>query len=120
MSDPSPTFLDQSIRTRLISLENSFFQSLQSGTEALAAFHLEMSGFNQAVCVSAKDLDDETLSLIHAFVQTSNAVLPGLIDLNVTSERINQELKVDISKVFDELSLNDTAYPFQGPFLFSL
>ena len=112
--------MDESVRTRLISLENSFFQSLQSGTEALAAFHLDMSDFNEAVCLFAKDLDDETLSLIHAFVQTSNAVLPGLIELNVTSERINQELKVDITKVFDELSLNDVAYPYPGPFLCSL
>ena len=110
--------MDRSIRKRLSSLQNAFFPSLQSGTAALATFYEEMTGFNEAVSRSAQDLEEETHSLIHDFVQTSNAVIPGLIDLYIASEKINQEQGEEFNKLLNKLSLDDTTYP--GNFLILL
>jgi hypothetical protein len=52
-------------------------------------------------------VQEETYLLIYSFVQMSNAVIPDLIDLDVASEKINQELTEEITKVLNELSLND-------------
>lgn len=105
------------IRSRLLSLEKSFFQSLQGGADALAAFDLEMTGFYEATSHSQHHLDEETRFLIYSFAETSSAVIPGLIDLYADSDNINRKLNEDINKVLNELSLDDTIH--SGLFHFS-
>lgn len=112
--------VDESIRTRLHSLQGSFFQALQCGTESLAAFCQEMTGFNEAVSRCEPELEDETCFLIYSFAQTSNAVIPGLIDIGTTVDKMNQELNQDIIRVLRELSLDDTAYSGLFPFILDI
>ena len=108
MSASTSTSVDKFIRTHLLSLQNSFFQSLQTGTDAvLTAFNQEMVAFNETLSHCVQDLQEETYLLIYSFVQMSNAVIPDLIDLDIATEKINQELTEEITKVLNELSLND-------------
>lgn len=108
MSASTSTSVDKSIRAHLLSLQNSFFQSLQIGTDAvLTAFHQDMVAFNETLSHCLQDVQEETYLLIHSFVQMSNAVIPELIDLDIASEKINQKLTEEIANVFNELSLND-------------
>jgi len=118
MSASALTSMDKSIRTRLLSLQSSFFQSLQNGTdEVLTAFYKEMMAFNETLGHCVQDLSEETYLLIYSFVQTSNAVIPALIDLDAASEKINQEQSHEFSKLLGELSLDDDATPGQQSLL---
>ena len=110
--------IDQAIRTRLLSLQSSFFQSLQSGTDALAAFCQELTGFHEAVSSCEPNLQDETCRLIYSFAQTCTAVIPGLIDLNIASEKVIQEEGDEFYKLLDRMMLDDATC--MGPFLFLL
>ena len=112
-STMSDSTTDKSVRTRLLSLQDSFFQSLQGGSEALAAFCHELTGFNEAVSLCEPDLEDETCHMIYAFAQMSNAVIPAVIDVYVSSDKITEEL----NKVLIDLSLDDTKHPGPLPFL---
>ncbi|KIM47761.1 hypothetical protein M413DRAFT_208768 [Hebeloma cylindrosporum] len=111
MANSTSASADTFIRTNLLSLQSSFFQSLRNGTEvALAAFHEEMTAFNEALTGCAQDLEEETRQMVYSFTQMSDAVIPELIDLDIASEKINQELNEDIDKILNELSLDDTRY----------
>jgi hypothetical protein len=116
MSKSTPTSVDELIRTRLLSLENSFFQALHGGPDALAAFNYEISDFYEAVSRSEQHLEEETRLMIYSFVQISNVVIPNLIDLDIASGKIALELNKDINKVFAELSLEDSTTPGSFPF----
>jgi len=105
--------VDNSIRTSLLSLQSSFFQSLHGGAEALAAFDHELTSFQEAVSRSEPHLEEETRLLIYSFVQTSDAVIPSLIDLDIASEKIIQEEGDKFNKLIDGLSLDD---PYTGLF----
>ena len=114
MSDSAFASLNKSIRARLLSLQDSFFQSLQGGSDALATFCHELTGFNEAVSLCEPDLEDETCQMIYAFAQMSDAVIPTVIDVYVSSDKITEEL----NKVLLDLSLDDTKPPGAFSLLF--
>ena len=74
-----------------------------------------MTVFNEALTHCAQDLDEETRLMVYSFTQMSDAVIPELIDLDIASEKINQELNQDINKIFSELSLDDTPGLYFSP-----
>jgi len=116
MSTSTATPMDTFIKAGLLSLQTSFFQSLQSGSDtALAAFYQEMAGFNETLSSCVQDLGEETCLSVYSFAQMSNAVIPGLIDLDVSSEKINREQGEEFNKLLGKLSLDDTTFP--GPIL---
>jgi len=69
-----------------------------------------MIGFNETLSLCVQDLEEETCLLIYSFVQTTDAVIPGLIDLDISNEKLNDGLRTTLEK----LTLDDTTYP--GPF----
>lgn len=113
MSEPPSTSVNKCLQSNLLSLQISFFQSLQSGPDALAAFHGDMLAFNEAVSRSEQHLEEDTRLMIYSFAQMSNAVIPELIDLYATSDKLTE----DMNKVFDELSLDDPTYTGLSPLL---
>lgn len=115
MLETTAASVDKSIRASLLLLESSFFPSLRGGPEALAVFDHEITQFYEEVRQSEPYLKEETRLSIYSFVQMSSAVIPGLIDLDLTGEKIKLELQEGIDKVLDEalltLSLDDTPFP---------
>jgi len=100
--------LDISILKSLAVLEDQFFPALQGSTAQLEAFAASWISFSAEVETCLESLQHETRTMIFSFAETTNIVLPGLLEINIASDEFQRQLEEELLG-FVDLSISEAA-----------